>query len=238
MVKRLVMFFLCISISAFIFAGDAAAFVDEGFSSDGKTYVFGQYGSTDKNWQGYAEIYTVDIDDNDYVDGGVFITRASSATSGKNGKTLYDALSEKHSSYLNRFSLQTVGINNVLYLKSASKDPLEKIVIQDFEVDTKDSSPTYHITLTPWFSGKNASSQSSFFITVEKYSDKNVLLGKQVIGNPEIKRKGVIGYQIEKIIRSPDGQSFIFVVEKTVADQNGNSIRYMVETLVDADFND
>ncbi len=236
MVKHVFFYFLFISISFFCFAGDAAAFVDEGFSKDGTIYVFGQYGATDKTWQAYAEIFTVDISENDFVDAGVFITQPSSKTQGKNGKAEYNNLVESNSRYLDGLSLETVGIENVLYLKSDSKNPLEKIVIQDFEADTSDSSPTYHISLTPWFSGKTASSQSSFFITVEKYNAHNELIGKQVIGNPDIKRKGVVGYQIEKIMRSPDGKSFIFVVEKTVATSNGNSIRYMVETLVNADF--
>ena len=35
-------------------AGDVASFVDKGFSEDGKYYVFGQYGRTDKKYQGWA----------------------------------------------------------------------------------------------------------------------------------------------------------------------------------------
>ncbi len=37
-------------------AGDVATFVDKGFSEDGKYYVFGQYGKTDKKFQGCAEL--------------------------------------------------------------------------------------------------------------------------------------------------------------------------------------
>ncbi len=43
-------------------AGDVASFVDKGFSEDGKYYVFGQYGKTDKKYQGYAEIYQPKLD--------------------------------------------------------------------------------------------------------------------------------------------------------------------------------
>ena len=50
---------LCAGLN--LFAGDAAAFVDLGISSDGRTYAFGEYGKTDRQFQGYAEIYTVDI---------------------------------------------------------------------------------------------------------------------------------------------------------------------------------
>ena len=54
------------------FAGDVASFVDKGFTSDGKYYIFGQYGKTDKKFQGWAEIYQVNIASNDFVEGGVF----------------------------------------------------------------------------------------------------------------------------------------------------------------------
>ena len=39
-------------------------------------------------------------------------------------------------------------------------------------------------------------------------------------------------YAIERIYTSPDGKGFVFVVEKTVEDAAGTSIRYMVETVV------
>ena len=48
-------------LQAIAFPGDAAYFVDEGFSKDGSVYVFGQYGKTDKTYNSYAEIYTVDV---------------------------------------------------------------------------------------------------------------------------------------------------------------------------------
>ena len=57
-----------------VFAGDAAVFHDIGFSKDGKTYVFAQYGRTDRRYEAWAEIYTVDVAANDYVAGGVFRT--------------------------------------------------------------------------------------------------------------------------------------------------------------------
>ena len=64
-----VIFALCLS---FALAGDAAVFVDGGFSSDGSVYLFGQYGKTDKSFRGWAEIYTVDVAKNDFVKGGTY----------------------------------------------------------------------------------------------------------------------------------------------------------------------
>ena len=64
------------------FAGDAASFDDIGFSEDGKYYLFGQYGKTDKTYEPWAEIYTVDVAANDFVKGEVF-------KSGENYRIIY-----------------------------------------------------------------------------------------------------------------------------------------------------
>ena len=87
---------LGISVS---WAGDVASFVDKGFSEDGKYYVFGQYGKTDKKYQGYAEIYQVDIAANDYVDNGVFTTKPTTVTADKGGKEVFEALEAKSFAY-------------------------------------------------------------------------------------------------------------------------------------------
>ena len=236
MLKRLFLFITIVSCGAILFAEDIASFVDEGFSLDGQYYVFGQYGNTEDS-QGFAEIYTIDIEKNDYVDKGLFFVNPSVNTRGKNGHTLYTDLRKTNAHYINDMSLAVTGIDNVLYLNSGLKSANEEIVVKDFENTTNDFSETYSITLNPWYGGNTASSKSSFFITVEKKDEKGVVIGKQVIGNPDIKRTGVIGYDVEKIITSPDRSSFIFIIEKTIATTAGNTVRYMVETLEVADFN-
>lgn len=54
MKKHLLILFTIFATVSLSFAGDAAAFVDLGLSEDGKTYVFAEYGKTDKTFQGYA----------------------------------------------------------------------------------------------------------------------------------------------------------------------------------------
>ena len=56
--------FLIIGLSA-VHAGDVATFVDKGFSEDGKYYVFGQYGKTDKKFQGWVSAICVSTSDSD-----------------------------------------------------------------------------------------------------------------------------------------------------------------------------
>ena len=58
--KRILTGIFCAALSIFpasLFAGDAAVFSDIGFSQDGLTYVFGEYGKTDQKYQAWAEIY-------------------------------------------------------------------------------------------------------------------------------------------------------------------------------------
>ena len=71
-------------------AGDVATFVDKGFSEDGKYYVFGQYGRTDKKYQGWAEIYQVEIAKNDFVESGVFKMKPTAVTADKTGVEVVD----------------------------------------------------------------------------------------------------------------------------------------------------
>lgn len=213
-----------------LYAGDVAAFVDLGFSRDGKTYIFGQYGKTDGNFHGYAEIYTVDVKKNDFVSRGVF---KSVDKTGKSGSQVFANLKSKHQSFLDSYNLTPVGPKSLLYMREDdSKSGTEEIQFKDFETSTPSDEIFYTIRLVPLYEGKGAETRSSFYIVVEKKSASGKLLSRFVAGNPEIRRKGVTGYVIDRIYTSPDGNGIVFVVEKTVADATGISVRYMVETVL------
>ena len=71
--KKIIIFALGCALAGFAaFAGDVAVFEDIGFSKDGKTYFFGEYGKTDKKFIPYGEIYGVDVAKNEYIPGKVF----------------------------------------------------------------------------------------------------------------------------------------------------------------------
>ena len=57
------------------------------------------------------------------------------------------------------------------------------------------------------------------------------MLSRHTVGSPDIKRKNVLGYRIDRIFSDKTGRNLVFVVEKTLQDVNGTSIRYMVETI-------
>lgn len=225
--------FACSLISACLFAamsaGDVASFVDRGFTEDGKYYVFGQFGKTDKKFQGWAEIYQVDVARNEYVDGGVFRTQPSAVTSGKNGREVYEALESKSFYYFDKIKCEPADAEHVLYiLDDVNKTGSDEIVFTDFKSEIENPD-TYHIQLVQSVSGSGKKSSSSFCIDVEKRDGSgNVILRKKV-GSPNIVRKGVYNYKIERIVCDKSERSFIFVIEKMMEDDSGVNVRYMVE---------
>lgn len=214
-----------------MFAGDAAAFVDLGISSDGRTYAFGEYGKTDRTFQGYAEIYTVDIEKNDFVSGEVFKTLPSANTSSKSGKTVFDELSGKAAWKLKKYDFKPADADNLLYVRDDKKSGESEIVFKDFEGSTVEQSVFYHIKLVKTCDGSGENLRSSFFITLEKKNGDGEVISRNIVGSPDIKRKKVTDYRIDRIFSDKSGRNLVFVVEKTLSDVNGNSIRYMVETI-------
>ncbi|WP_407428589.1 DUF2259 domain-containing protein [Treponema sp.] len=220
-----------LAVNVCLFAGDAAAFVDLGISRDGKTYAFAEYGKTDKTYQGYAEIYTVDIEKNDFVSGEVFKTQPSAATVSKSGKAVYEELYEKASWKLKKYDFKPADVDNLLYVSDERKDGDSEIIFKDFEGSTVEQSVFYHIKLIKTVEGSGNNLRSSFFITLEKKDENGNVISRNIVGSPDIKRKNVSGYRIDKIFSDKTGRNLVFVVEKTLNDVNGTSIRYMVETI-------
>ncbi len=218
--------FCCSALSA----GDVATFVDKGFSEDGKYYVFGQYGRTDKKYQGWAEIYQVDIAKNDWVDGGVFKIKPTAVTADKAGVEVYEALEGKNYYYLRDLKCSVANADHVLYiLDDVNKTGTDEIVFTDFNNSTVDSPDTFHIQLVPTINGKGKNVKSSFYIWVEKKDSNGNTIFKTKVGSPDVVRSGISGYKIERIMCDPTEKNFIFIVEKIQEDDTGISIRYMVE---------
>ena len=213
-----------------LFAGDVATFVDCGFSADGKYYVFGQYGKTDKKFQGWADIYQVDIEKNDYVDGGVFKIKPSAVTSDKTGLEVYESLEAKNFYYLSKLKCEKPNMDHVLYiLDDVNKSGTDEIVFTDFRGSDIENQNTYHIKLIPTVKGSGKNVKSSFYINLEKKDSEGNIIASKKIGSPDIVRKGVYNYKIERIMCDKSEKNLIFIVEKMIEDDTGISIRYMVE---------
>lgn len=229
--KRGVLIILAVLCAALLYAGDVAAFDDIGFSADGKTYVFGQYGITDKSFQGYAELYAVDIDSNEFVPSGYFKTEPSSATAGKGGREVYDALLSRNSNWLSKWEAAPAGIMNTLFIRTdEAKEATLPVTVNDYEHSEEGNLCSYTFTLVPYVQGTGASAVSSFYINVEKKDADGNQLAKITAGSPDVKRKGICGYAIEKIMCDEAGSRFVIVVAKYSEENSAPSVRYMVET--------
>ena len=212
------------------FAGDAAAFKDIGFSSDGRVYVFGQYGKTDATFEPYAEIYTIDVEKNEYVPGGVYKTFEKDSL--KSGSQVYEDLLAKRFLDIKKYNCAAAAPDDVLYvLESEKKKGGDEIEFKNYGDNGDSFRLTYKARLVPTFYGRGKDLRSSFFIDLEIVDNSGSVSRRYKVGSPDIKRKAVSDYKIVRIFRDAAKSALIFVVEKTVEDSAGSSIRYMVETV-------
>lgn len=238
MKKHLVGGLFIISAIFGAYAGDSAVLVDNGFSSDGNYYIFGQYGRTDKNFQSWAEIFTVDIEKNDYVENEFYRVKPSASTAKKTGKEVYETLAEKSSKYTAKYNCKPCKPEQILYIREEEKKSgTDEIVFKDFTSSVSDDQAMYHVTLLPEISGNGVNVKSSFFINLEKKDAAGKVLASQQIGSPNVVRKGVKAYKIERIVCDESGRNLVFVIEKTMEDKTGINIRFMIEaTTLNDDF--
>lgn len=231
MKKIFIMAAAAVLSAASVFAGDAASFDDIGFSADGKYYIFGTYGKTDRSYEPWAEIYTVDVAANNFVKNDVFKSKASDVAPNASGKDAYDKLKANAQWKLSKYNAKPASVDKLLYLKdSETKSATAEIVFKDFDNSNEYNSIFYHVQLVPSVEGKGRNCSSKFYISVVRKDENGNILSNTKVGTPDFRRKGISGYQIEKIFTDPSGSSLVFVVQKKLEDSTGTSIRYMVET--------
>ena len=197
--KKIIGFALAyLILSAIAFPGDAAYFVDEGFSKDGSVYVFGQYGKTDKTYNSYAEIYTVDVAKNDFVPGGIFKTLPGKAVQNESGFQTYEKLAAKSFLNLKHYELKKNSADNLLYVcEDENKSGTETIEFTDFELSTVENPVKWNIKLVPTITGSGENVSSSFYISVKKIDQNGNVIRDFKVGSPDVNRKGISGYKIE-----------------------------------------
>lgn len=229
--KKFFLASICILCTAFfLFAGDVAEFKDLGFSEDGTKYSFAQYGIEDKSFQAWAEIYVVDIPSNNFVKNGVFSTKASVQTASKTSMTVFQELYDKNKAFIERYAKKRASIDKTLYIRAnESKDAGEIIRFKDYEKITSKDDVTYSLQRIIHKTGSGEKTESSFYINLEKIDANGVVIATQLIGTPQLKRKGVLDYTIERVFVDESGKNLIIIVEKKIYDPRGSSIRYMVE---------
>lgn len=206
-------------------AGDVATFVNLGFSADGGTFAFGQYGMTDGDYRAYADIYCVDVAKNDFVKGGKFAVAPSEVTAGKDGRGTFASLQNKAASFLGSLRVDSSLQGRAIYAQAEDAPSVKDLSFRDFE-----NGREFAVALKSLSEGSGLSVRSSFYLTVA-VTDKNGAVSRHTVGLPGFMRKGVKDYQIRRIITDQTGTSVVFVIEKDLAERRGDSLRFMVETL-------
>jgi predicted secreted protein len=219
-----------------LWAGDAASFVDLGFSPDGTIYMFAQYGIQGQTLHPWAELFVVDVSRNNFVPGGrVSYTHDSPAVAGQDGSGALYRLISRNSALPDRYGVSYLLQGHPLYISMENGDTGapdvsgfnagETIEFRDFELGA-----SYKAVLVPYVEGSGASLKSSFYINLERTA-RDGSRQSYVVGTPQLKRPLIASYRIRKVMIAPRDGSIIFVIETKKQGDRGYDLRYMVEAL-------
>jgi len=211
-----------------LWGGDTAVFVDLGFSPDGRTYMFGQYGVQSSSLRPWAELFVVDMNTNNFVPNGrVTYTQNSPINAGQDGSGIFYQQLANNSDLTNRYNINFQNQGQPLYI-SRNENPSprgETIDFRDFI-----SGNSFKAQLVPAITGSGQNTSSRFHINLE-VSAPDGRTKNYTVGTPQFARQRITQYNIKRVIVDSSGSSVIFVIEMRRIAENGHDIRYMVEAV-------
>jgi predicted secreted protein len=211
-----------------LYAGDTAAFVDLGFSPDGKIYMFAQYGVQSKTLKPWADLFVVDVPKNNFVSQGRnSYIHDSPVSAGQDGSGALYRVIARHAALAESYRVNFLFQGQPLYI--SLEDPVpssrETIEFRDFE-----GGFSYRATLVPAVEGSGGAMKSSFYINLER-TGRDGSRKSYTVGTPQVKRPLIAAYRIRKVMIAPHDGSMIFVIEMKKQDGSDFDIRFMVEAL-------
>jgi predicted secreted protein len=221
--KKIVLIAALFLLSLLLWAGDTAVFVDLGFSADGRTYMFGQYGVQSDTLKPWADLYVIDVASSSFVPGGrINYMHDSSVTAGHDGSGALFRIIARNTALADRYNIGYLLLGKLLYVSIENGIPAERETVE-FPAGL-----SYKATLT---SNVRDSAGASFSISLErKTSEGSIRL--YTVGNAGTIRPGIVSYKICRIFASPRNDALIFVIEMRRKNSSGSTdIRYMVETV-------
>jgi predicted secreted protein len=221
----LIFFFTCVSA---LWAGDAAVFVDLGFSPDGRTYMFGQHGVLSPSLRPWAELYIVDVARNVFVPSGrISFTQDTPIRAGQDGSGILHRLVSNNTSLTSRHNINFQNQGLPLYISREVNPPSrgERIEFRDFL-----SGKRFTAQLVPTITGSGQNVRSQFHINMEVISP-NGQIQRYTVGTPNFVRPLIAQYNFKRVLIDANGGSVIFVIEMRRVAANGFDIRYMVEAV-------
>ena len=212
---------------ACLWAGDTATFVDLGFSPDGKTYMFAQYGVQSKTLKPWADLFVVDVPRNNFVSGGrISYVHDNSVVSGQDGSGALYRVIARNSAIAEKHHVDFCFQGQPLYIALDNGDvtaiPVE---FRDFEIGAN-----YRASLISNVEGSGTALKSAFYINVER-TGRDGSKKTYTVGTPQLKRPLISSYRIRKVMIAPHDGSMIFVIEMRMQEGGTTNVRYMVEAL-------
>jgi predicted secreted protein len=227
--KKAVFIIFALILCASLWAGDTASFVDLGFSPDGRTYIFAQYGVASATLRPWADMFVVDVPRNNFVSGGkISYVHDSPVTAGQDGSGALYRIIARNAALAEQYGVSFLLPGQPLYIALENHSPAaaaETIEFRDFE-----QGASYRATLVPYVEGSGAGLKSSFYINLERTA-RDGSKKTYTVGTPQIKRPLIASYRIGKVVIAPRDGSVIFVIETRKPSGNDFEIRYMVEAL-------
>jgi len=207
-------------------AGDAATFVDLGFSPDGVTYMFAQYGVQSTDLKPWAELLAVNVAVNDFVPGGrVSLTANGPVKAGHDGAGVLYHLIAQNASLAQRCQVDYLSPGEPLYISAdePGAPARENIEFRDFKTGA-----SYRAVISTLVEGSGATLAAAFHIRLERTGAG--LSRTYTLGNAALRRPQVASYRIFKAVSGP-GNSLVLVIEMKQRSGDDYNIRYMVETV-------
>ncbi|MCL2602151.1 MAG: DUF2259 domain-containing protein [Treponema sp.] len=204
-------------------AKDTATFVDLGFSSDGATFMFAQYGVHSGTLKAWADLGVVDVAGSSFVqDGRVSYTNDRPVVFGQDGSGAFHTALVKNVPLVQRNKIDHTVQGRPLFISIGGKDTNE-IQFRNFETGA-----LYRASLIQTSEGRGVSLASSFHINLVREA-KDGTRTSCTVGAPQFKRAMVSSYQIRQV--RVYGTSMVLVIEMTKLEAGQPTIRYMVETV-------
>ncbi|MDR0623696.1 MAG: DUF2259 domain-containing protein [Treponema sp.] len=217
---------ILMSAASVSWAGDAASFVDLGFSPDGKIYMFAQYGVQSKTLRPWADLFAVDVPRNNFVSGGkISYVHDNPVLAGQDGSGALYRIISRNAALADQYGVSFLRQGQPLYIALDNDPPYpgESIEFRDFE-----SGNSFRASLVPFVEGSGENLKSSFYINLEHIS-RSGARKTYVVGTPQLKRPLIASYRIKKVMIAPHDGSIVFVIEMKKQADSGYDIRYMVE---------
>ena len=225
--KKILVLLTFLLSASIIFSGDIAQYINLGFSSDSKYFMFGQYGISSEDTKAFAETYIVDVSRNNFISGGINSRKFSEEIlPGQEGLGSLFTILEDSMAIISKTGINHIATGRVVYLLVNGAIPKERLAFRDFF-----KGDAYTVTLVQERFGADDNISSSFHINLS-VTDKLDKIRTYTIGLPDFKRKDVLRYRIKQVVFTPSEEGLVFVIEKEINGPQGKAIRYMVETLV------